>query len=243
MANNTQKWLEELNPQQREAVTYGDGPLLIVAGAGTGKTKTLVSRVSYLLSQGVQPERILLLTFTRRAAEEMLKRATSVAAVDESLTRRIWGGTFHATANRLLRIYAKAAGLLPDFTIMDRSDAEDFMNVVRHDAGLSTKEKRFPRKSTCMAIYSKRVNGDESLEAILKKDFPWCAEWLDELNRLFREYVQRKQKQNLLDYDDLLLYWYHILQEENIRILRKSFFWPLLILQCFHIGQGISQSM
>lgn len=229
MANNAQTWLDELNPQQREAVTYGDGPLLIVAGAGTGKTRTLAYRVSYLLSQGVQPERILLLTFTRRAAEEMLKRATSVAAVDESLTRRIWGGTFHATANRLLRIYAKAAGLSPDFTIMDRSDAEDFMNVVRNDAGLSTKEKRFPRKSTCMAIYSRRVNGDESLEAILKKDFPWCAEWLDELNRLFREYVQRKQKQNLLDYDDLLLYWYQILQEETIRKAIDSRFDHILV--------------
>ncbi|MBI4188838.1 MAG: ATP-dependent helicase [Chloroflexi bacterium] len=210
-------WLNGLNPQQREAVTYGDGPLLIVAGAGTGKTRTLAYRVSYLVSEGVQPERILLLTFTRRAAEEMLRRATSLAAVDESLTRRVWGGTFHATANRLLRIYAKAAGLSPEFTIMDQSDAEDFLNVVRNDLGLSTKEKRFPRKSTCLAIYSRRVNGDESLETVVKKDFPWCVEWLDDLNRLFREYVQRKQKQNVLDYDDLLLYWYQLLQEESIR--------------------------
>ncbi len=210
-------WLNELNPQQREAVTHGEGPLLIVAGAGTGKTRTLAYRVSYLVAQGVQPERILLLTFTRRAAEEMLRRATSLAAVDESLTRRVWGGTFHATANRLLRIYARAAGLSPEFTIMDQSDAEDFLNVTRNDIGLSTKEKRFPRKSTCLAIYSRRVNGDESLEIVVKKDFPWCVEWLDELNRLFREYVQRKQKQNVLDYDDLLLYWYQLLQEESLR--------------------------
>lgn len=139
-------WLDELNTQQREAATYGDGPLLIVAGAGTGKTKTLSNRVSYLISQGVQPERILLLTFTRRAAEEMLRRATSLAAVDESLTRRIWGGTFHATGNRLLRIYAKAVGLSPEFTIMDQSDAEDFMNVVRNDMGLSTKEALSPQE-------------------------------------------------------------------------------------------------
>ena len=153
--------LADLNPQQREAVTYGDGPLLIVAGAGTGKTRTLAYRVSYLVSQGVAPERILLLTFTRRAAEEMLKRATSVAAVDDTLTRQVWGGTFHAIANRLLRIYSKSAGLSPDFTILDRSDSEDFINVTRNDLSLSTKEKRFPRKSTCAEIYSRRVNGDE----------------------------------------------------------------------------------
>jgi DNA helicase II / ATP-dependent DNA helicase PcrA len=140
-------WLDELNPQQREAVTYGDGPLLIVAGAGTGKTRTLAYRVSWLVAEGVQPERILLLTFTRRAAEEMLRRSTSLAAVNNSQTKRIWGGTFHATGNRLLRIYAKAAGVSPDFTIMDRSDSEDFINVVRNDLGLSTKEKRFPGKA------------------------------------------------------------------------------------------------
>ncbi|MFC1893504.1 ATP-dependent helicase [Chloroflexota bacterium] len=222
-------WLDELNTQQREAATYGDGPLLIVAGAGTGKTKTLSNRVSYLISQGVQPERILLLTFTRRAAEEMLRRATSLAAVDESLTRRIWGGTFHATGNRLLRIYAKAAGLSPEFTIMDQSDAEDFMNVVRNDMGLSTKEKRFPRKSTCLAIYSRRVNGNETLGTVVKKDFPWCVEGIDDLNQLFRGYVERKQNQNVLDYDDLLLYWYQLLQEETLRQAIDSRFDHILV--------------
>ena len=207
-----EKWLEGLNPQQRTAVTYGNGPLLIVAGAGTGKTNTLAYRVSYLLSQKIPPERILLLTFTRRAAEEMLKRATSVTAVDASLTRRVWGGTFHSVANRLLRIYSKSVGLSSDFTILDRSDAEDYLNVVRNELSLSTKERRFPRKNTCLSIYSRRVNGNENLEAVLKRDFPWCLTWLTELNTLFREYVQRKQKQNILDYDDLLLYWYYMLQ-------------------------------
>ncbi len=213
MNSEIQKRLAELNPQQREAVTYGDGPLLIVAGAGTGKTRTLAYRVSYLLSQGIAPERILLLTFTRRAAEEMLKRATSVAAMDDTLVRQVWGGTFHAIANRLLRIYAKSAGLSPDFTILDRSDSEDFINVTRNDLSLSTKDRRFPRKSTCMAIYSRRVNGDEALETVLRRHFPWCVTWKDDLNLLFREYVQRKQKHNLLDYDDLLLYWFQLIQE------------------------------
>jgi DNA helicase-2/ATP-dependent DNA helicase PcrA len=211
-----EKWLEGLNPQQRTAVTYGNGPLLIVAGAGTGKTNTLAYRVSYLLSQNIPPERILLLTFTRRAAEEMLKRATSVTAVDASLTRRVWGGTFHSVANRLLRIYSKSAGLSSDFTILDRSDAEDYLNVIRNELSLSTKERRFPRKSTCLSIYSRRVNGNENLETVLKRDFPWCLIWLAELNSLFREYVQRKQKQNILDYDDLLLYWYYMLQDDAL---------------------------
>jgi DNA helicase-2/ATP-dependent DNA helicase PcrA len=167
-----EKWLEGLNPQQKTAVTYGNGPLLIVAGAGTGKTNTLAFRVSYLLSQKFSPERILLLTFTRRAAEEMLKRATSVAAVDASLTRRVWGGTFHSVANRLLRIYSQSVGLSSDFTIMDRSDAEDYLNDIRNELSLSTKERRFPRKSTCLSIYSRRVNGNENLEMVLKRDFP-----------------------------------------------------------------------
>jgi DNA helicase-2/ATP-dependent DNA helicase PcrA len=211
-----EKWLEGLNPQQRVAVTYGNGPLLIVAGAGTGKTNTLAFRVSYLLSQKISPERILLLTFTRRAAEEMLKRATSVNAVDGALTHRIWGGTFHSIANRLLRIYCESAGLSPDFTIMDRSDAEDYLNVIRNELSLSTKERRFPRKSTCLSIYSRRVNGNENLETVLKRDFPWCLVWLDELNALFKEYTRRKQQQSVLDYDDLLLYWYYMLQDPGL---------------------------
>jgi DNA helicase-2/ATP-dependent DNA helicase PcrA len=214
---NGLKWLDDLNAQQREAVTHGGGPLLIVAGAGTGKTRTLAYRVSYLLSVGVAPERILLLTFTRRAAEEMLKRATSVAAVDGALARRVWGGTFHAVANRLLRIYARPAGLTPDFTILDRSDAEDLLNVVRSDKSLISKDRRFPRKSTCLDVYSRRVNGNEDLETLLKRDFPWCAMWRDELKVLFREYVLRKQRQGLLDYDDLLLYWREVLKEEALR--------------------------
>jgi DNA helicase-2/ATP-dependent DNA helicase PcrA len=211
-----QGWLKELNPQQREAVMYGEGPLLVVAGAGSGKTKTLAYRVSYLISHGIQPDRILLLTFTRRAADEMLKRAASAIKTKTPAIKSVWGGTFHAIANRILRIYAKSIGLSPDFTIIDRSDAEDFIDVIRHDMGFSKKEKRFPRKRTCLAIYSQRVNGEEDLEAVIEKYFPWCEMWHQELNALFKEYVNRKQRQNVLDYDDLLLYWYYLLQDEGL---------------------------
>jgi len=211
-----QSYLKDLNPQQREAVTYGNGPLLVVAGAGSGKTRTLASRVAYLISTGVKPERILLLTFTRRAAEEMLKRAGSAIPEGTAVSRKVWGGTFHAIANRLLRIYAQPAGLSPDFTIMDRSDAEDLLNLIRNELGFSRKGSRFPRKSTCLDIYSRRVNGNEGLEMVLKKYFPWCLSWKDELTALFRAYVDRKQAQHVLDYDDLLLYWYYLLRDEQI---------------------------
>jgi len=209
-------WLEELNPRQLEAVTNGDGPLLVVAGAGSGKTRTLAYRVSYLISRGIAPERILLLTFTRRAAEEMLRRAAFVISTGSSATSQVWGGTFHAFANRILRMYSQAADLPPDFTIIDRTDAEDLLDVIRNDMAFSQKESRFPRKGTCLAIYSRRVNGNEELETVLKKDFPWCEMWNDELKALFREYVSRKQRQNILDYDDLLLYLYYLLQDQEV---------------------------
>jgi len=216
MPTDEQVWLNDLNAQQREAVTHGDGPLLVVAGAGSGKTRTLAYRVSYLISQGIAPERILLLTFTRRAAEEMLKRAASVIKTGNPATSRVWSGTFHGFANRILRIYSETAGIAPNFTIIDRTDAEDFLDVIRNDMEFSQKQSRFPRKSTCLAIYSRRVNGDEELETVLKKDFPWCEMWKEELKALFREYVDRKQKRDILDYDDLLLYLFYSLQNEDL---------------------------
>jgi DNA helicase-2/ATP-dependent DNA helicase PcrA len=209
-------WHDKLNPQQMEAVVHGEGPLLVVAGAGSGKTRTLAHRVSHLISQGVPPSRILLLTFTRRAAEEMLNRAAAALAADPSAVKQVWGGTFHSIANRILRMYAPSAGLSPDFTVIDRSDAEDMLDVIRHDLAFSKKESRFPRKSTCMDIYSRRVNGNEELGAMLKREFPWCQMWRDELIALLRAYVERKQRQNVLDYDDLLLYWYYLLDDEKV---------------------------
>jgi DNA helicase-2/ATP-dependent DNA helicase PcrA len=200
-------WLRDLNDAQRSAVMHGDGPLLIVAGAGTGKTRTLAGRVARLIATGTDPERILLLTFTRRAAAEMLERAGAAIRRGPETTGRVWGGTFHAIANRLLRIHGRAAGIDPDFTVIDPGDAADLVDVVRHDLGLSARERRFPRKATCLAIYSHCVNTDAPLADVLKTTFPWCAGWAEDLKRLFAAYVERKQARNVLDFDDLLLYW------------------------------------
>ena len=205
--------LSELNERQRQAVMHGDGPLLVIAGAGSGKTKTLAHRVARLVARGTPPERILLLTFTRRAAEEMLKRAATAIGAQGQSVHRVWGGTFHAFANRILRIYAESVGLAREFSVIDRTDAEDFLNVIRNDLGLARKGRRFPRKATCMDIYSRRVNSTDDLRGILTTHYPWCIEWEEDLSRLFRSYVERKQSQSVLDYDDLLLYLYYLLEE------------------------------
>jgi DNA helicase-2/ATP-dependent DNA helicase PcrA len=199
------EWLNELNDSQREAATHGEGPLLVVAGAGTGKTRTLVCRVAHLLQRGVAADRILLLTFTRRAAAEMLRRVEHLT--QSSAGAKVWGGTFHAVANRLLRIYGRQTGLSPDFTVMDASDAADLMNLVRSELGVVGGKRRFPRKETLVAIYSRTVNAQEPLKAVLRRHFPWCAEWLAALGAIFAAYQERKRAGNLLDYDDLLLAW------------------------------------
>jgi DNA helicase-2/ATP-dependent DNA helicase PcrA len=211
--------LGALNPQQRAAARYQGGPLLIVAGAGTGKTTTLVHRLAYLLACGEDPSRTLLLTFTRRAAAEMLRRVDAVFPKDtrgRALSERVWGGTFHSVATRLLRMYGKPIGLDPNFTIHDRSDSEDLLNVVRTELNLAKSDKRFPKKGTCMDIYSRCVNSRQSLEAVLDAAFPWCDEYADDLKRLFKAYVDRKEKLSVLDYDDLLLYWHGLLSDPSV---------------------------
>jgi DNA helicase-2/ATP-dependent DNA helicase PcrA len=206
--------LARLNPEQRRAATHGDGPLLIVAGAGTGKTATLVHRVAWLVAKGVDPGRILLLTFTRRASAEMLRRAENLLRhVGPLRVGRIWGGTFHAVATRLLRRWGKAVGLPPEFAIHDRPDSEDLMNVVRSGLGLAKTDKRFPKKGTCMDIYSRCVNARQKLDHALRDHFPWCLDWAEELKQLFDAYVDRKESAGILDYDDLLLYWHALLAD------------------------------
>ncbi len=226
---------ERLNSAQLRAATFGEstnqgvasGPLLIIAGAGTGKTNTLAHRVAHLLLNRVPPERILLLTFTRRAAQEMLRRAERIAndtlkasggraAFHDNATRLLWSGTFHAIGNRLLREYAHSLGIDPGFSVLDRGDSADLIDVLRQELGLSRKEKRFPRKDTCLAIYSHRVNTRVSLQETLDECFPWCSDWASELTQLFRKYVEAKQSQQLLDYDDLLLYWHVLMQEPQL---------------------------
>jgi DNA helicase-2/ATP-dependent DNA helicase PcrA len=200
--------LERLNPAQREAVEHLGGPLLVVAGAGSGKTWTLACRVAKLVDRGVLPERILLLTFTRRAAREMLSRAERLTG--ERSVGRVWGGTFHAVGNRLLRLHGRALGLRPDFTVMDRTDSADLMDLIRGDLGLGTTERRFPRKDTLADIYSRTVNAQTKLREVLETEFPWCAEELEGIRQIFEAYTDRKREHHCLDYDDLLLYW-HVL--------------------------------
>jgi len=222
-------WLRSLNEQQRTAATFSGGPLLIIAGAGTGKTNTLAHRVAYLLSTGVRPSRILLLTFTRRAAAEMTRRVENILAA-ASLSRasgaasQIWSGTFHAVANRLLRLHARSVGVAENFTVADRSDAEDLLNEVRNELQLDKGEVRFPRKGTCLAIYSRCVNAQEPVDVALKSSFPWCMSYPEQLKQLFRAYVERKQQQSVLDYDDLLLYWHHLMEDESLaQAVRQRF--------------------
>jgi DNA helicase II / ATP-dependent DNA helicase PcrA len=227
-ASHPSSHLAKLNTEQRQAVEYGGPayadvpPLLIIAGAGSGKTNTLAHRVAHLILNGIDPRRILLLTFSRRAATEMTRRVERIAAQvlgDKAgaMTGALsWSGTFHAIGARLLREYAPQIGLERAFTIHDREDSADLMNLVRHDLGFSRTEKRFPTKGACLAIYSRAVNAESALEEILGAFFPWCADWESELRRLFSVYVEEKQRQHVLDYDDLLLYWAHMMLEPSI---------------------------
>jgi DNA helicase II / ATP-dependent DNA helicase PcrA len=219
-------YLTDLNQAQRRAVKHGvkDGsalnsrPLLVIAGAGSGKTKTLAHRVAHLVVNGIDPQRILLLTFSRRAALDMTRRVKRItsAAMGIGEIDLPWAGTFHAVGVRILREFASRIGLKPSFTILDRSDAADLMDVVRHDLGLSRKESRFPRKDTCLAIYSLAINSGASIKQVLKRSFPWCAEWKKELRQLFGAYVAAKQRQNVLDYDDLLLAWSEMMNDDDL---------------------------
>src|SRR5688572_17511207 len=224
-------WLDKLNAQQRAAATHpADKPLLIIAGAGTGKTNTLAHRVAHLIASGTDPGRILLLTFTRRAAAEMTRRVENILAARDrkspasAISSRMWGGTFHATGNRLLRMHRESLGLGENFTVIDRSDAEDLLNDVRSELGLDKGEVRFPKKGTCLGIYSRCVNAQEPVESALRTHFTWCQDYPDQLKQLFRAYTQRKQADNTLDYDDLLLYWYHLMRDEALSAeVRKRF--------------------
>ncbi|WP_428419782.1 ATP-dependent helicase [Methylibium sp.] len=218
-----------LNEAQRNAVEHGlegdprqSAPLLVIAGAGSGKTRTLAARVARLVTAGADPQRILLLTFSRRAAAEMTRRAG--ALVQEALglpgggppPALPWAGTFHAIGARLLRDHAAHIGLSESFTILDRGDAEDLMGLVRQEGGFSETGKRFPLKGTCLGIYSRVVNSQAALREVLDDSYPWCADWEEPLRRLFRAFVAEKQKQQVLDYDDLLLYWSQMMTEPTL---------------------------
>ncbi|MBV1908611.1 MAG: ATP-dependent helicase [Kangiellaceae bacterium] len=230
----------QLNKEQKLAVSFGkttsngdftSEPLLVIAGAGTGKTNTLAHRAAHLLINGVDPEKILLMTFSRRAASELCERTKRII-VQEFKTKKkaissinfSWMGTFHSVANRLLRRYGKSMGMSSNFTIIDRNDAADLIDVLRHELSLSRSSKRFPKKSTCLNIYSRCINSQQELGKILKEEFPWCEDWLAELKELFRLYSERKIEQMTLDYDDLLLYWYYLADDHLVATnIRKMF--------------------
>ncbi len=217
----------ELNPAQMLAVEHGIGeadgpsPLLVIAGAGSGKTAMLAQRVAALILAGADPKRIMLATFSRRAAAELGRR------VERLLARRLapeaaaaaapaWSGTFHAIGARILREYAPRLGLDPQFTIHDREDSADLMNWARHEAGLTETKERFPTKGTCLAIYSRVVNARADLGRTIGKWFPWVAAHEESLRALFAAYVEAKQRQSVLDYDDLLLYFAQMLAEPEL---------------------------
>jgi len=226
--------LENLNGAQRKAVTYGEpmapkgfkaGPLLVIAGAGAGKTEMLAHRVAHLAMHAVDPSRILVLTSTRRAATELRRRAHDIVkkalneplgGVSQTIAQRLtWASTYHSIGNRLLRHYGRHLNLAPHFTVADRADAAELLEVIRVEQGLASRE-RFPRRETCLQIYSYRVNTQKSLKDTLAQQYPGCAPFEEDLTRLFRGYVERKQRCNILDQDDLLLYWHAMMAEARL---------------------------
>jgi len=229
LADTAESYLDGLNSEQRKAVEHGidsggtiGPPLLVIAGAGSGKTNTLAHRVAHLIIKGADPRRMLLMTFSRRAASEMAQRVERIARrvlgdkagiMTDALT---WAGTFHGIGARLLREYAERIGFDSAFTIHDREDSADLMNLIRHDLGYSKTESRFPAKGTCLSIYSRCVNAQAPIETVLGQHYPWCSGWASELKQLFAGYVEAKQKQNVLDYDDLLLWWAQMMSEPSI---------------------------
>ena len=202
----TPAWLEELNPEQRAAATHSGGPLLILAGAGTGKTTTLSARVAWLVSEGVAPGRIMLLTFTRRAAREMLQRTRALVPMPEG-SGGVLGGTFHSVAHLFLRVHASALDLAPGFGVLDAGDAADLIDLIREEHGHAQRKRRFPKKSTLLDIYSRTVNAQQPLSGVVAESFPWCEEHVEAMAALFKSYTARKRVLGVIDLDDLLLYW------------------------------------
>ena len=203
---------EGLNEAQTEAVKFNDGPLLVIAGAGSGKTKTLVHRVARLVAEGVPPEHILLLTFTRKAADEMLRRATRIL---DSRCSRIAGGTFHSFANVILRYHAEDIGFPNQFSILDRADAEDIVQTIRKSMGFHKAEQRFPKKRAIMDVISKSINTGKTMETIIENDYAHFLPFSEDIKKIAEAYSQYKKDRSVMDYDDLLVYLLTLVQKKN----------------------------
>jgi DNA helicase-2/ATP-dependent DNA helicase PcrA len=200
----TPTWADGLNDPQRRAVDHRDGPLLIAAGAGTGKTRTLVSRLARLLDDGVQPERVLLVTFSRRAAAELTNRVGHLT--DPLVAGRVVAGTFHSVAHRILARFGTGLGLAEQFTVLGPGDSRDLFALVRAPVAADS-SRRFPRAETVEAVYGRTVSGQTPVEETVARFFPWCLDDVDGLRTIFGDYTARKRAQHLLDLEDLLLYW------------------------------------
>jgi DNA helicase II / ATP-dependent DNA helicase PcrA len=225
------KHLKGMNKQQRKAVRFGINgkslppPLLIIAGAGTGKTAVLVHRVAQAILYGEHPKHIALLTFTRRAATEMIGRVQAICrAISKIAADFPWAGTFHAVAAKLLRQYGSAIGIRPSFQILDRADAEDLMDVLIHDLRLTSANSGFPQKAACVAIHSRMINCSKSLQAVLRLEYPNYVKCKKKLQKLFAAYEAEKRKQNVLDYDDLLVGWVKLLLNKRVGSEIKKLF-------------------
>jgi DNA helicase-2/ATP-dependent DNA helicase PcrA len=221
-------WLAGLNPEQRAAATHPGGPLLILAGAGTGKTTTLCARVAWLVSQGVAPERIMLLTFTRRAAREMLQRTRALVPMPAG-PGGVLGGTFHSVAHRFVRLHASALALAPGFGLLDAGDAADLIDLIREEHGHAQSKRRFPKKNTLLDIYSRTVNAQQALSGVVAESFPWCEDHCEAMAALFKAYTARKRTLGVLDLDDLLLYWRALAGDELLGRATEETFDHLLI--------------
>jgi DNA helicase-2/ATP-dependent DNA helicase PcrA len=217
----------ELNPEQLDVVMAGDGPMLVIAGAGSGKTRTLTYRVSRLIEDGVDPSDILLLTFTNKASREMLSRVEQLVTTD---TRRIWGGTFHSVGNRLLRQYARQVGFQPNFAILDAEDAKEMMEASISATGVATMEKRFPKGDVLLDLHSAVVNTEVPLAVQLDQNHPHFALYIEEIERVFDRYRRRKIEANVMDFDDLLIHWKKLLdQEPEASVALRSRFRHILV--------------
>src|SRR5580658_4852175 len=203
-------YAKELNEQQHAAVTAPPGPALVIAGAGSGKTRALTYRVAFLLEQGIPPEAVLLLTFTNKAAKEMMQRVTQLLGGEQS---GLWGGTFHSIGARILRRNARTLGYEPDFSILDREDAKDLLQACLSDAGIDLKVTHFPKPDVLAEIFSLAINKDEPVAAVIKEQFDYFLEQAQQIAGVHERYQARKKSGNAMDFDDLLALWLKLLRE------------------------------